>query len=517
VKKLVEFKNLRRITLEEWNYSMGSLKNKTISSMILSFTNTIATQFIQLVIQIVLARILMPKDFGIVGMITIFITLSQVFVDSGFTTGLVREKNSSQEDYSTIFFFNLLVSVLLYIILFFSAGVLGDFYKEPQIKSITRVISLVLIINAIGLIQRTMLTKKINFKAQTVIDITAAVISGIIAIVFALLGFGVWSLVIKTLTMQLLQTVFLLVANRWKPTFVFSVTSFKKLFHFSWKLLVANLLSKLYDSIYYMIIGKTFTATDLGYYSKAKALADIAENSVTNSLQKVSYPVLSNIQNDGDRLRSGYRKLLKISVYIAFPVMLGLAAVAPELLIILLGEKWEPAIPYFQILCVAGMFYPLHAINLNILQVKGRSDLYLTISIINEIIGFLMIALVLFFKFGIIGLMCSIVLDSFISFFTNSYGSKSLLKYSTWEQIKDVFSYFIISIAMCILLLVIGNLVSLNIFLMMFLKIFIGVIFYILMSLIFGFDVFFELIDVISTVFMKINKNKSMKNEKNKQ
>lgn len=428
----------------------NSLKKKTISGLFWSFSDLIANQGIQFIIQVILARLLVPKDFGIIGMITVFIAISQSFIDSGFTNALIREKDPSQEDYSTVFYFNLLMAALMYIVLFFSAGAISNFFKEPQLVAILRVIAIVLIINSFGLIQRTMLTKSINFKTQTKISVISSILSGIIAVIFAYTGHGVWSLVIKTLSMQLVQSLLLCIYNRWMPSLVFKIDSFKRLFGFGWKLLVSGLINTLYNNLYFLIIGKSFSAVELGYYTNAQKLRDSASQSITASVQKVSYPVLSSIKEDEDKLRAAYKKIIKTSVFITFPLMIGLAVVGNPLIRLIFGQKWVNSIPYFQILCFAGMLFPLHAINLNILQVKGRSDLFLRLEIIKKIIGLTLIAIVLFFKIGINGLLWAAVLSSYIGYFINSYYSAELLSYSTIEQIKDITPAFIASVLMAI-------------------------------------------------------------------
>lgn len=428
----------------------STLKKKTISGLFWSFSDLIANQGIKFVIQVILARILVPKDFGVIGMITVFIVISQSFIDSGFTNALIREKEPSQQDYSTVFYFNLFMAVLLYIALFFSTGVISNFFKEPQLIAILRVLAIVLIINSFGLIQRTMLTKNINFKAQTKISVISSVFSGVIAIIFAYMGFGVWSLVIQTIVMQFIQSLLLSLWNRWVPSLVFSIDSFKRLFGFGWKILISGLINTLYNNLYFLIIGKVFSAAELGYYTNAQKLRDTASQSITSAVQKVSYPVLSIIKEDEDRLREGYKKIIKTSVFITFPLMIGLAAVANPLIRLIFGSKWVNCIEYFQVLCFSGMLYPLHAINLDILQVKGRSDLFLGLEIIKKIIGLLSIVIVLFLKFGIMGLVWALVINSFIAYFINSYYSAEMLSYSTIEQIKDITPAFMASVLMAI-------------------------------------------------------------------
>ncbi|NLT46251.1 MAG: lipopolysaccharide biosynthesis protein, partial [Thermotogaceae bacterium] len=339
----------------------SNLRQKTASGLFWSFSDLIANQGIQFLIQVVLARLLLVEDFGLIGMITIFIAISTSFIDSGFSQALIREQEAKQEDFSTVFYFNLAMACGLYIILFFSAPFISDFFKEPRLIAILRVLSLVLIINSFGIIQRVMLVRRIDFKTQTKISIIASISSGAVAIVLAYFGFGVWSLVIRTLTMQFLVAFLLSISNRWKPSLVFNIHSFKRLFRFGSRLLVSGLLDKIYNNIYYVIIGKFFSATDLGYYTNAKKLEETASAAVTGALQRVSYPVLSSMQNEESRLRAGFAKIIRTSTYLNFPIMVFLAAIANSLIKLIFSEKWLPSIPYFQILCFAGMLYPLHA------------------------------------------------------------------------------------------------------------------------------------------------------------
>lgn len=456
------------------------VKNKTIKGLFWSFSDLIANQGIQFIIQVILARHLVPKDFGIIGMIMVFIAISQSFIDSGFTSALIREKKPSQEDYSTVFYFNLCMAVLMYIVLFFAAGAISNFFKEPQLVAILRVLAIVIIINAFGLIQGTMLTKNINFKTQTKISVISSILSGIIAIIFAYLGYGVWSLVIRAIAIQFIQALLLCIYNRWIPSLVFKLDSFKKLFGFGWKLLVSGLIDSLYNNLYFLIIGKIFSTVELGYYTNAQKLRDTASQSITTSVQKVSYPVLSSINEDEDKdtLREAYRKIIKTAVFITFPMMFGLAVVASPLVRLIFGQKWIASIPYFQILCFAGMLFPLHAINLNILKVKGRSDLFLGLEIVKKIIGLLSIAIVLFFKLGIIGLLWAAVLISYIAYFINSYYSSELLSYSTREQIKDIAPAFIAAVLMAIVVYLSGAILPDNNLVKLIIQIIIGVLVY---------------------------------------
>lgn len=483
----------------------NSLKQKTISGIFWSFSDLMANQGISLIIQIILARLLTPKDFGIIGIVTVFISVAQAIVDSGFTNAMIRDLKTSQEDYSTVFFFNLIVSVVMYFGLFLSANLISDFYSEPSLVLIIRVLSSVLIINAFGLIQRTMLTKNVDFKSQTIINVISAIISGFIAVVLAQKGFGVWSLVFYTIIKQSLQAIMYSVVNRWHPSFVFSIESFMRFYTFGWKLLVSSLIDTIYININNLIIGKIFTKDVLGYYTNASKLSNVASQSLNGAISKVSYPVLSQMQDDENQLRSGYRKIILNLVFINFPLMIGLVAVARPLIILLLGEKWAQVIPYFQLLCIPGVIYPLQAINLDILQVKGRSDLFLRLTIIKKVIGVIFISVVLILKQGIMGLLWIGVLDSCITYLINSHYSAVLLKYSTWKQIKDILPTLSAAFLMGLLVYGIGQLVNLGLLLEIVIQVFTGVISYILLCKIFRVK---ELKGALNIVFDLIGVNK---------
>lgn len=460
---------------------VGTLKTKTISGLFWSFSDLIMNQGIQFFIQIILARLLLPEDFGLIGMITVVIAVSNSIVDSGFANALIREKNVTQKDYSTVFYFNLITSFVIYIILFFSASSISNFFAEERLISILRVISLTLIINSFGLVQRTILTKKIDFKTQTKINVIASVSSGVFGVIAAFMGLGVWSLVIRTVLMSLVQSALLSLFNKWVPSLEFDVNSFKKFFKFGWKLLASGLINTLYSNLYFLIIGKGFSAVELGYYTNAAKLKDTATQSITSAIQKVSYPVLSNM-NDDVKLKDSYKKILKNSAFIIFPVIIVLASVSNPLISTLFGAKWIPSIVYFEILCFEGMLYPIHAINLNVLQVKGRSDLFLKLEIIKKTISLTLIGIVLILKMGILYLLWGAVLNSFISYFINTYYTKDLINYPIKEQIKDIIPSFIISFAMGILIYWTGVILPLSNILILMIQVTIGIVLYVLLN-----------------------------------
>lgn len=423
---------------------MSILKDKAIKGIAWSFVDNLANSGITFLVGIVLARLLSPEEFGILGLITVFIAVSNSIIDSGFSQALIRKNDVKQIDYNTVFFFNLGVGLILFIILFFSSSYIAFFFKEPRLVDVTRVMSSILIINGLSIIHRTILTKNIDFKLQTKISLIASLFSGVVGIGMAYYGMGVWSLVGQILSKQLLYTILMWTLNIWWPKFEFSKSSFNEMFNFGSKLLVSGLIDTIYKNVYYLIIGRYYTAGELGQYTRAEQFSIIFSANLTAIIQRVSYPVLSSIQNDDLRLKEAYRKVIKSTMLVTFALMLGLAAVAKPLIIILIGEKWLLAVPFLQIICLSEMLYPLHAINLNILNVKGHSGIILKLEVIKKIIAIPVILAGIFFGIKYM-LWCSVV-SSVLAYFLNSYFSAPFLNYSTKEQLKDISPALIISL-----------------------------------------------------------------------
>jgi len=480
-----------------------SLKQKTISGLIWSFTDLLINQGFALVIQVILARLLMPADFGIIGMVAVFIAVSQSIADCGFTNALIREPDANQVDYSTVFYFNLLMSVLMYVIVFASAEIISEFFRENRLVSILRVLATTLIINSFGAIHRTMLIKKVDFKRQAVINMCATILSGVTAVICALKGYGVWSLVFQRISIQGFQALGLYLTNRWLPSFVFSIHSFKHFFAFGWKLLLSGLINTLYINLDYVIIGRYFSAIILGYYTNAQKLQNVASQALTGAVQKVSYPILSQMQHDGQGMKQGYRKIIKSTVFFNFPVMIGLATIAEPLLTLVLGEKWVPAISYFQILCFAGILFPIHAINLNVLKVNGRSDLFLRIEIIKKVFGLTLIGLVLLLKLGIMGLLWVSVMNSIIAYFINSYYSAELLDYSTWMQLKDIMPIFSAAAIMGLIVTGIGHMLTTGLFVQLMIQILTGVVTFFLLCIVFKIEELRNILNIVKHEFIQ--------------
>lgn len=414
-----------------------------------------SVQGVGFIVMILMARILTPDDYGLVAMLTIFIAISQSLVDSGFSQALIRKQDRNETDNSTVFYFNIGVGVLLYLILFLCAPLIADFYNEPILKPITRVISLSVLINSFVVVQRALLTSRIDFKTQAKASMSAAIISGIVGISMAYTGYGVWSIVWYQLTNLTVNVGLLWVLSKWRPRLVYSWKSFRELFGFGSKLAASGILDTLYNNIYLIVIGKIFSAADLGYYTRASQFSQFPSSNLSGIIQRVTYPVLCTIQNDDDRLRNVYCRFLRLSAFIVFPLMIGLAAVAKPLILLLLKEQWSFSIILLQIICFSMMWYPIHAINLNLLQVKGRSDLFLKLEIIKKCIGVAILCATV--PMGLIAMCIGSIFSSIICLVVNTHYTGKLIQVGFLTQMRDLLPTLAYSLTTGILVFVIVN------------------------------------------------------------
>lgn len=413
-----------------------SLKNKTLKGTIWSGIDNVAQLGVSFIVSIVLARLLSPDDYGLIGIVTIFTAICTTIINEGFTTALIRKKDATDDDYNTAFVVNLGVSLLLYGVIFLMSPYIADFFQREELVALTQVSSFGMIIGALGLVQQTRLTKRIDFKSQTKITIVASIISGIIGIIMALMGFGVWSLVAQGLSSQGLRTILLWVANKWVPQLHFSSESFHELFGFGWKMMVSGLIDTVWKELYQVVVGKFYSPATLGQYTRSKQFSQLFSSNLTNVIQRVTYPVLSNIQDDKKRMIMAYRKIIKVTMFVAATSMFFLGSIAEPLLYCLIGPKWHEATIYLPLICITGSTYPLHAINLNMLQVQGRSDLFLGLEIIKKTIGIAPLSVCIFY--GILPMLYTSILTTIIAYFLNSYYSGKFLGYSSWMQLKDI-------------------------------------------------------------------------------
>lgn len=413
-----------------------SLKDKTVKGVGWSAIDNVAQMGVTFLVSIVLARLLSPDDYGLLGLITIVTAVCTTLVNGGFTTALIRKKDVTEDDYNTAFIVNLALSLLLYAIVYASSPFIADFFNREELASLTRVASLGLIAGALSLVPQTRLTKRIDFKSQTKITLIASVTCGVLGIAMALLGFGVWSLVAQMLSNQVLRTILLWAIDRWIPKFRFSKASFQELFGFGWKMMLSGLLDTVWKELYQVVVGKFYSPATLGQYTRGNQFAQLFSSNLTNVVQRVTYPVLSNIQDDRERMVSAYRRIIKTTMFITAVGMFFLGAISEPLLYCLIGPKWHEAATYLPLICISSSLYPLHAINLNMLQVQGRSDLFLGLEIIKKIIALGPLFIGAFV--GIMPMLYTNFLTGIISYFLNSYYTGKFLGYSSWMQIKDV-------------------------------------------------------------------------------
>lgn len=412
------------------------LKDKTVRGVGWSAIDNVAQYAVSFIVSIVLARLLSPEDYGLLGLVAIFTAVCTALINGGFGSALIRKKEVTEDDYNTAFVVNLVMSLFLYVVIFFCAPLIARFFGRDELIALTRVSSLGMIIGALSLVQQTRLTKRIDFKTQTKVTLIASISSGVIGIVMAVLGFGVWALVAQGLSSQLFRTVFLWVFNKWVPGLRFSKKSFSELFGFGWKLMVSGVLDTVWKELYQVVVGKFYSPATLGQYTRAKGFSQLFSSNLTAVIQRVTFPVLSDIQDDNTRMVNAYRRIIKTTMFITAISMFFLGAVSEPLLYCLIGPKWHEAATYLPLICIAGSLYPLHAINLNMLQVQGRSDLFLILEIVKKIIALGPLFVGAFV--GIMPMLYTNLLTGIIAYFLNSYYTGKKLGYTSWMQIKDI-------------------------------------------------------------------------------
>ena len=414
----------------------SNIKQKTQRGLLWNMLERIGVYAIQFSVTIYIARILDPHDFGLIAMLALFTQLSTIFIDSGFSRALIQKKDRTETDFSTIFFFNLAISILIYLILFFSAPIIAGYYEEPQLIPISRILFINFIISAINIVPMAKLSIAVDFKTRAIITTIATLFSYAAGFVMAISGCGVWTLVFLNISNTAMTTLLLIIKLRWKPALTFSKESFKQMFNYGWKLLMASIISAVSTKIYFMVIGKKFTTDDVGYYDKGERMPTFVSGSLMTVLQNVSFPIMSEMQNDDQRLNSYYRKLIRLCVFCVFPCMIGFALLAEPLTRYLLTEKWLPAVPLVQWFCISYLFMPLCSLNTNYLNAKGDSDMTLLIECIKLPIGLAILFASL--QWGVLGIVVGRAINSFIGFFVNAYFPGRMSGYTPWKQLKEM-------------------------------------------------------------------------------
>lgn len=427
---------------------MGNLRQNTIKGVKWSAVERFSVQGIMFLVGLVMARLLTPSDFGVVGMLSIFLAVSQTFIDSGFSYALIRKIDRTEIDCSTAFYFNVVIGLACYAILYISAPYIASFYNTPILTDVTRVLALTIFLNSLTVVQIALLTIKIDFRTQAKVNLCGAFISGVLGIYLAFQGWGIWSLVYQHVCRSTINVLLFWIQTKWRPLWKYSWSSFRDLFSFGSKLLLSGLLHTVYLNATNLVIGKFYTSKDLGYYERGQQFGKIPLETTSNIFQRVTFPILSTIQDDNERLIAAYRNYIKFSSLILFFCIFLLVAMAKPLIIILLTEKWYDSILYLQLYCLANMLNHVTRINLNLLQVKGRSDLYLKLEIIKKSISLTM--LVLSAPFGIIAICCSQIAYSWIAVYLNTYYTDKLFGFSLIMQIRDFFKYLLSSFIACL-------------------------------------------------------------------
>lgn len=432
-----------------------TLKKQALGGFIWSFLQQFSTQLIAFTVQLILARILTPSEFGLIGLLTVFIGIGTALFEGGMTSSLIRVVSVDTKDYSTVFFFNLGVSVLIYLLFFLAAPYIALFYKQPVLTDIARLYGLSFIFLSFGTVQNTILTRDMKFKRQTIITLPGLLIGSIVGIVLANNEYGVWSLVYSILVTNLLTAILLWFSSDWRPQMIFDVDRFRLHFHYGYKMTLSSLLDTIFTNIYQIIIGRFYSPVLVGYYTRANSLMMLPVGNVSAALNKVVFPLFAKVQDDIPSLRAAYKKIMLIVLFVITPIIVVMSLLADQLVVFLFTEKWLPIVPIFQIICFSGILYPLHMYNLLILQVKGRSDLFLKLEIIKKII--LVVIIVISIFYGFTSLLVGYVLASIVALFINTHYAGAMINYTMRKQLFDILPIFLISICMGVVVFFINN------------------------------------------------------------
>lgn len=468
-------------------------KQVVISNLIWRFFERTGAQLVAFFVSIIIARILDPSAYGTVALITVFIVILQVFVDSGLGNALIQKKDADDLDFSTVFYANVLFCTVLYIIIFFASPLIATFYENEELIPYIRVLGITVLISGVKNVQQAYVSRNMLFKKFFFSTIGGTLVAGIVGIIMALNNFGVWALVFQQVINLLIDTIILWITVKWRPKKKFSFIRLKTLFSYGWKLLVSSLIDTIYKELRQLIIGKVYTSSDLAYYNQGEKLPHLIVININASIDSVLLPIMSNVQDDRQHVKSMTRRSIIVSTYIMAPLMLGLAAVSKPLISVLLTEKWLFSVPYLRIFCITYMFYPIHTANLNAIKAMGRSDLFLKLEVLKVIVA--MIALISTMWISVEAMAYSLLVVSLASQIINSWPNKKLLNYSYIEQLKDIFPSILLATIMAVCVYFVEK-TGLTCYLILFLQIFIGIIIYIVGSYIIkldGFNYLFEI------------------------
>lgn len=477
-----------------------NLRSSVISSLIWKFMERLGTQGIQFIVSIILARLLLPSDYGVVSMILVFTAIANVFVQSGFSTSLIQKKNADELDFSSVFYVSLIIATICYIILFVLAPYIAKFYNMPEMSSILRVISLTLFFGAINSVQNAKISKDLKFKKLFFSSFGAIIVSGTCGITLAYLGYGAWALVWQQLSNSIATTIILWFTSGWRPKIKFSLERVKGLFSYGWKILCSSLLDTIYQNLYNLVIGKFYTSETLGNYNKGEQFPKLVAVNVDGAISSVMLPAYSKEQDDRQKLKKMVRRSIVTSSLLIFPMMFGLAAVSEVVVKVLLTDKWLGCVPYMQLLCIVYAMYPINSANLQAIKAMGKSDYYLKLEVIKKIIG--IVTLVITLPYGVYTMAIGQVLVAVLSTFINSFPNRKLLNYQYIEQVKDLLPSLIISIVMALVVYPM-KFININNYLLLVLQIVSGSVIYFGLAYIFKLESLNYLIKMIKAKFKK--------------
>lgn len=475
-------------------------RNKVFSNFIWRFAERCGAQLVQFVVSIVLARILMPEDYGTIALINVFISILGVFLNCGLGNALIQKKDADDVDFSSVFYVNIVFCLTLYVLLFISAPLIASFYNNPEITKLVRVIGLTLIVSGVNNVQCAYVSRNMMFKRFFFATLGGTLGAAVVGISMALSGLGVWALVVQSLFHSIANTVILWITVKWRPCKKFSFERLKGLFSYGWKLLTSNLLDVVYNNIRTLIIGKLYSSSDLAYYNKAQGWPNLIVSNVNSSIDSVLLPTMSKEQENPEKIKNMTRRAIKTSTYVMAPFMMGLAFVGEPLIRLVLTEKWLSSVPYMCIFCITYMFYPIHTANLNAIKAMGRSDLFLKLEIIKKVIG--MLAIVSTMYFGVMAMAYSLIFTSIASQIINSWPNKELLNYGYLEQLKDIIPGILLAVFMGVCVSLVA-LLQLPDILTLMIQVPMGVGIYIGLSKLFKLDTYEYLLGIIKPMLAK--------------
>jgi len=481
------------------------MSNKEIvNNFIWRLAERTGAQVVSLIVSIILARLLMPSDFGTLSLVMVFTTIMQVFVDSGLGTALVQKKDADDLDFSSVFYFNFIMCIILYGIMFAAAPYIALFYEDTTLIPIIRVISLVIVISGIKGIQQAYVSRHLLFKRFFFATFGGTIISAILGIGMAYSGYGVWAIVIQYISNAAVDTLILWITVRWRPQRKFSIKRLKELLSFGWKLLVSQLLDAGYNNLWSLIIGKVYTSSELAFYNQGDKFPKFITANINTSIDSVLLPSMSNVQDSKIQIKNMTRRAIKTSTYSMAPLMMGLAACAESVIKLVLTDKWLPCVPFLRIFCITYMFWPVHTANLNAIKAMGRSDLFLTLEIIKKVVGLVLLFVTM--KISVMAMAYSLLLNSILCQIINSWPNRKLLNYSYLEQLKDIAPGIIMAVCMGIGVHFVGSL-SLPIILILLVQVVCGALIYVSLSVIFKVEEFEYLIGMIKSYLKDMRKH----------